>query len=133
MGCDIHITVESRDATGAWTKHDGVPEFISRVGYAAFAALAGVRQRIPPVERVIPENRGLPKDFEWAKWEDGDYFRDDGHSANWLWLYEMDRYARRGTFSTKSEWLRGWFEKTVKWMRTLGSSDDVRMVFFFDN
>ena len=128
MGCDIHITVESRNRAGVWTEHEE-PAFMSNRSYAVFSALAGVRQRIPAIEPVIPENRGLPEDF---KWHASEYYEEDGHSANWLWLYEMDRYSHR-PFDDDLGWLKGWFVEAVTWMRTLGASDDVRMVFFFDN
>ena len=145
MGCDIHLHVESRDASGAWTKHDH-PKWMRQRSYGIFGALAGVRSKVPLIAPV----RGIPKDFVWPPenknadypdekpYTEEEFFGDDGHSASCVWLYELEEYAIR-ELEEEHAWIQTWAADVANFMRGLSTeprvrpNDNVRIVFWFDN
>ena len=146
MGCDIHQWFEVRK-NGKWEPaevriecdyHEG-PDCYRCDGttrakagdrhYDVFAVLAGVRND----EDVVPiaEPRGFPADM--AQGHEGDvcgWFPDDSdpdlHDCSWLTLRELlDNIERIPEGELR--------DKVIPEMQKLGSPDDVRMIFAFDN
>lgn len=141
MGCDIHSGIEVRETNGPYigkwvpgidfgadgSETDGEPAFapVEERHYTLFGLMAGVRDKD---QTPLVEPRGLPEDISpWMKkWSD-----DWGaHSHSWLSLAELEAWEDR----LFGELL----EVALPVMRAIQSrkvvsSEDVRLVFFFDS
>lgn len=162
MGCDIHSYLEIRKddhwrhATGdVLSKPDqwsGPGEVFPLRSYGLFGFLADVRNYSHAP--VIAEPRGLPigdADGLRAKYGDG----MDRHSASWLTVAELlaydydqmfwDRRVTRGNNGpalaeegegrhlSLRDFLGEWYFRRLNEVAALGTPEDVRVVFWFDN
>ena len=157
MGCDIHIHAEIQimgewchvDPPGSVLWHQGKPfpgrkdaekmsEYQSRGDihgnrwYAAFAALAGVRN-YDGIPCPIPP-RGTPRDVTRRTEEDVDHWSGDGHTHSWWTLEELDEYGVGLTCWRPNAGDCGDFDwPLLPWLRELSKAGPVRIVFWFDN
>ena len=138
MGCDIHLYVEKFDGK-KWVhvqedvmKDDNVPaelSFFNTRSYSLFAILANVRNN--GNFNPISEPKELPEDCSDSIKTISDW--DGGHSHSWLTLKEIFEFD--WTQSVKREgWMDGgfWSECIPRLLR-LGTPENVRIVFWFDN
>lgn len=147
MGCDIHMHSE-RFVDGRWVHLKKDP--YHRRDYWLFWILGGVRRRgyweVKP--DPIAKRRGVPADISPETRKDWEIWDSDAHSANWLSLTELEDFARTHPAeieNTPAFWkdtlaeLRGCsFHTDCKQLDELGaacigSTDNVRIVFWFDN
>lgn len=153
MGCDIHITVESRarGATGGWEAGGweavAVPKRMMREyelacmrdrpgfradwlhrNYMLFSMLAGVRNDFGV--KPIAQPRGWPDDAtEEAEFNRKDY-GVDGHSHSWLSLGEIMAYEPSDEVRDRCG---RWFHEVLpELFRISKDGTEVRIVFFFD-
>jgi hypothetical protein len=145
MGCDIHEYAEQRVGDG-WkclnrVYEDNAPyPWLETLGirrnYALFTLLAGVRGSSILSEAV----RGIPDDLSpeiadvYAEW------KDDAHSASWLYLSELKVLATKLLLSNEkklrdraSRELTYLIDELKKRVPEDTPSTDVRLVFWFDN
>lgn len=155
MGCDIHAWIEVKNEDGTWS---GVEQpYISR-SYGLFGLLANVRNysHVPS----IAESKGVPVDASEEYRNSVEYWDGDGHSHSYLTLEELLNYNynqvfwnRRvtkqiapnywngaslaeegeGTHEVVKAFIGENFFKILDQMKSLGSPDNVRLCFFFDN
>lgn len=147
MGCDIHFHVEKKDENGKWISADkwtvdpwgdDDPDYIDVKredsfyhdrNYLLFGILAHVRDRsVTP----ISSPRGLPKDVSPEVKKRSDDYGADGHSHSWLTLAELLAYdwdVAMNTYAAPTSFVR----ETLPKLQALGSPENVRIVFFFDN
>lgn len=162
MGADIHSFAEVRE-NGKWKKVGKVFNGYNNSktdcpfdwrSYSMFGFLADVRNYSK--SPVICEPKGLPKDSEHLNADyHGEPYRDwimDGdHSHTYLTLKELTEYDYNQEFedlrlnggetgepgegekTTIRDFLEEGFFDDIEVLKTLGSSDDVRVVFWFDN
>lgn len=145
MGCDIHSFAEVRQSDGSWRvvgdvfplddfsrryhkKTHGHEPFSNR-NYNLFGFLADVRTRaVAP----ICEAKGLPTDLSPEVRASAERWDCDGYSHSWLTVAELN--AQPYEQIEKGEWgLGDEFYQHLAILRTLGSPEDVRVVFWFDN
>lgn len=157
MGCDIHVYLEGKLASGRWALLDmpldegscitGISDdetHVFRYGgerhqsYPTFAALADVRNdfNITPISepRGIPEDSSLfLKDGEFPKCYWLDYRDSERHSHSWLTVREILAYDWG---KVQQPWMSG-EPPFLRWVRDkvapLGDPDELRVVFWFDN
>jgi hypothetical protein len=102
--------------------------------YTLFGALAGVRNR--GVRLISDRDRGLPKDVSKEIRQLSEKYGIDGHSHNYLYLYEIlsSKYYSM-TDHDLDEFGLGtyFFRNSVEQLLKLGDPKDVRIVFWFDN
>lgn len=138
MGCDIHLYVERRLASG-WAEVNR--EFNTDRNYTLFEMLADVRGGLGLP--VISERRGIPSDASPGVRDIAESWSSDGHSHSHLSLRELNAYDWGAAMPSGCSWAatRGeaagaFFSETLPALRELsddGVGDDVRIVFFFDN
>ena len=156
MGCDIHTWVEVRQE-GEWHRvekaifpgwREPSKEPFDCRNYGVFGFLADVRN----YSCVVPldQPRGWPPSFG-KEWEFGDL-----HSCSWFLLSELLavdyeqlildwRVMRDGNGAAKArsreeakeiklgEFLGDTYMKSLEALKTLGSPENVRVIFAFDN
>ena len=153
MGCDIHCFAEVKTSRG-WQPHDtevnpdkddqGQPEYqmvevFDGRDYRVFSMLADVRSRGDGY--IIRQPRGIPLDP--SKWyqEKLDDWKVDAHSHSWLTLRELDDFNWTRKDENGDPLYRravSLLTETVPILRQAAneagvSTDNVRIVFFFDN
>ncbi len=123
MGCDIHALIEQKDKKYDWSNwiNRGDPE-IDR-DYTMFSILGNVRNcgDIP----FIAEHRGISENscYAFKHWHADD---SDSHSTSWVTLDEMQEYGRKQDCD--------YLDELIKKLESFGGeSEDIRLVFFFDN
>jgi hypothetical protein len=102
--------------------------------YTLFGVLAGVRDR--NVKLISDCDRGLPEDVSEEIRKLSEDFGIDGHSHNYLYLYEIiDSVYYNMTDKELDDFGLGtyFFRKTVDNLLKIGEPKDVRIVFWFDN
>jgi hypothetical protein len=163
MGCDIHAYLEIRRfrhddkerLNGVWINADKwsrnefsalYPEEKERqweIGYDdriwtsrwyyLFAILAGVRNQwgIKP----IADKKGFPLDASDEVREEYEYWDFSGHSHSWLTLKEIEEWDGwdSATQDVRDNFTKTTIERMQEKLTTSVTSDDVRMVFWFDN
>ena len=155
MGCDIHTLVQVKK-DGVWRDSD--LEVFDCCSYGIFGFLANVRNysEVP----CISEPRGLPDDWSQDYTESLGLNCGDYHSYSWLTLSELLNYDynivfwdRRISRVMSTGWIDGaataasgegrmikirdflgnyFFDELFR-MLELGDSDNVRVIFWFDN
>lgn len=148
MGCDIHFYVEKKDENGKWVSVDkwstdpwecdeqdyidvkSEDSFYHDRNYLLFGILAHVRDR-----RVVSISlpRGLPEDISPEVKKRSDDYGGDGHSHSWLTLAELMAYDWNEAMKTSFHGLTPFVHETIPKLQALGSPENVRIVFFFDN
>ena len=154
MGCDITIVIECRKNgqwevvpwyCSTWPKKPkdvagaiDMPECFEGRNYTIFGILAGVRDwTVTP----IAEPRGFPSDLSFPVNSRGTYHDRAGdeqwfgeHSFSWVSLRELEDYYTKDLKDLLyREGEDNWFEEVLPVLRTLGGSDNVRIVFGFDS
>lgn len=136
-----------------WLKKDFSSEPIRDRNYGLFGWLADVRNY--SMVTPICEPKGLPRDVSDCVSLESYDWEPDGHSHSWLSLKELlevdydvtfeDRRVTRGsngayiadvgegTIVSLRDHLGNEFFSTLEVLKTLGSPEDVRLVFWFDN
>ncbi len=102
--------------------------------YTLFGALAGVRDS--SVKLIADMERGLPDDVSEEVCEISDAFGIDGHSHNYLYLYEIlssDYYGMSDQDLNEFGFGTYFFRDVVEALLEIGDPKDVRLVFWFDN
>lgn len=141
-----------------WQKKDYGDKPINWRSYSLYGWLADVRNYscVP----AISQPRGIPSDVSPEVSQENDSWAGDGHSHSWLSLAELlstnyeeffwDRRVTRqeapnfwngaalanegeGKNITLRDHLGSHFFGVLETLKTLGSPDDVRIVFWFDN
>lgn len=131
MGCDIHSHAERR-VGGKWDKVPDFEPFRWR-NYTTFGFLAGVRSWIDPID----DPRGFPKDASGEVRQI--YMREKlVHTPSFLTAKELlefnyDKQVFEGSKETYRDNLSALFFDELDKLSELGNSDDVRIVFWFDN
>jgi hypothetical protein len=105
--------------------------------YALFAVLADVRNywNIKP----ISQPKGLPDDVSPEVAAEADYWGTDGHSHSWLTLRELEALPLSHyvpddmPLALLEDWNRLLDELRQRAKEFSVSSDDIRIVFWFDN
>ena len=137
----IHSYVERRNIeTLEWEYVKGKNPFKSRGDYEVYSFLADVRNynRCIPIDdpRYLPDN--MSDDLYKIYYEAG----DDNYSGSYLSLDELLRFnyerpCRIGedheVVPTYKEFLGKHFFEELKELKKLGKSDDIRIIFWFDN
>lgn len=158
MGCDIHSYVETKSLDGDWINQEHLEDIFGNRNYGVFAFLAGVRNysRVP----TIAERRGLPEGLSQTVSDEYEGWSADAHSASWLsaaellsFDYDQSIENRRGVVqvapnawdhgatlepgdgkqTTYREFLGGEFFSELERLRSVGTPDRTRVVFWFDN
>jgi hypothetical protein len=155
MGTSIETRVEVRTADG-WTTSDLTA--LNDGNYGIYGFLADVRNYSH--SPVIAEPRGLPDDVDMTAEEREDWADGWQHGASWLTLAELlafdyeqvfwDRRIEReispgcfdgaalaeegeGEHVTMRDFLGEWYFGQLEMLGTLGTPEDVRIVFWFDS
>lgn len=148
MGTDIWPIVQIRRGevweTVPWVEHKAMHRTLTDRCYLLFGVLAGVR--CYEVTPAAPP-RGLPLDLGFNPNRalddtDSDRFLGEG-SYSWVTLRELEQYpweglrwhVHQGCASTyRDHWphVQRFLDLVLPWLRSLGSSDDVRLVYGFD-
>jgi hypothetical protein len=134
MGCDIHLFVEVRSerTKSGWELAEDDSKYgdwgVGR-NYLLFARLAGVRAYANPDVLPIAEPRGLPDDANAhvRRYMDPSDRGADLHSRSYFTLNELSA----ADWPEGLEWVPEEFLVRLADLRP--SSDDVRIVFAFDN
>ncbi|MHA1809398.1 MAG: hypothetical protein ACTSYH_03695 [Candidatus Heimdallarchaeaceae archaeon] len=142
MGCDIHAIIERKGNWYSWI-NSGNPE-IHR-NYELFAVLADVRnaKNVP----YICKPRGLPKDVCREMECLSDSFGTYGHSHSFVTLKELEEFDLDQKYTVmgkvgkckifgvfRRENFNDLIFKMTKVKNDYGlTSEEVRLVFFFDN
>lgn len=154
MGCDIHLYVEVKkkrsftDRLKFWVKpkwesfdnwvieDDNYlttnPRFYTGGRcYNLFAALCGVRSFLfEPEPPRISEPKGLPSDVSNEVLKVSNQWGTDGHSHSWNTLKELEDF----NWSEYGETCNRFLDEVLPKMRKLSNnSENVRIVYFFDN
>lgn len=162
MCCDIHSFAEVRKngkwekvgdvfPLGDWSRNYFKKDFGDRPinwrDYSLYGWLADVRNYscVP----AISQPRGIPDDVSPEVAQEINNWADDGHSHSWLSLsellavdYEKVLNPRNGAafadegegmHITLREHLSERYFRVLETLKTLGSPDDVRIVFWFDS
>ena len=118
MGCDIHVTLESKDDDEWWSLGAGM---VLDRNYRTFANLAGVRGDGPPP-------KGLPDKISWMAWDKGggkESLEGGFHSHSW---------------STIEEWEEAIDDDAPEYQAILAAAKtlqshgrETKIVFWFDN
>jgi len=146
MGCDIHFYAEKKDgdkwvSADKWTvdPYDEDPKYVNVTredsfyydrNYLLFGILAGVRDRSV---KPISEPRGLPQDVSPEVEARSEYLGVDGHSHSWLTLAELYAYPWEEVMGDAYGAPKYFVSETLPRLEKLGESENVRVVFFFDN
>lgn len=137
----IHSYVERRNIeTLEWEYVKGKNPFQRRGDYEVYSFLADVRNynRCIPIDdpRYLPDN--MSDDLYKIYYEAG----DDNYSGSYLSLDELLRFnyerpCRIGedheVVPTYKEFLGKHFFEELEELKKLGKSDDIRIIFWFDN
>lgn len=162
MGCDIHSFVEKKNSAGSWERvtwpNAGETGPWGWRSYRIFGFLANVRNYSD--SPFISNSRGMPEGVSPSVAKEYETWDSDGHSHSWLSLKELlafnydsemedRRYTRQigpnswdgaatcergmGKKTTFREFLDGGFFTDLAALESLGSPDEIRVVFWFDN
>jgi hypothetical protein len=147
MGCDIIIRTEVK-RNGKWTSGDlykktgkefQIIEIYDGRSYSLFTILADVRN-YNKVMKPISKPRGIPEDASEEYKKLCESWGVDGHSHSYLTLQEMEEF-----FDKRHEWteVNQSFISLVDRLRNRlkehypydysDHTEDIRIVFFFDN
>lgn len=151
MGADMHLELEVREGA-RWLPAEAdfgpdpvVPGVRRRTpfewrSYDMFAFLAGVRN-VSDIPQVFPRKDAWPADSEAHPnyRDEDDYQFGGGFGHSWLTLadllgfdYELWLEDKRGEgVVTYREWLGTGFAESLEVLKTLGSPEDVRVLFYF--
>lgn len=145
MGCDIHSLAEYRtDSHSPWQAagriftepiplhgEDGkTSEPFSDRWYALFGLLAGIRVDIEP----LAAPRGIPDDCTAQYRAMLDEYGGDAHTPSWLTVTELLAVDLDGYMPGFGIWRDSELGAALPILTTLAdNTDDIRVVFFFDN
>jgi hypothetical protein len=97
--------------------------------YSLFGVLAGVRGH----DQYFPV-RDLPVDTSSEVQDLADKYGADGHTHSYIYLGELEHFLESMNFKELEKDLdSGFVNYTMPELRKLGSSKNVRIVFWFDN
>lgn len=148
MGCDIHTYCEKL-IDGKW-EHvlGGCPyegtvkgmELFDWRSYSIFGFLGNVRNH--SCCEPLSKNRGLPENVSDTVKYARESWGIDGHSTSFITLKEFLDFDYDKTFTDKRdcneivsyrEFLGDGFFRELEKMKAIGSPEEVRLVFWFDN
>ena len=141
MSTMIHSYVERRNIDSLeWEYVKGINPFQKRGDYEVYSFLADIRN----YNRCIPidEPRSLPDNISYGVFKIYYEGKEDSYAQSYLSLDELlnfdyEKNCRIGegheVIPTYKEFLGETFFEELEELKKLGKSDDIRIVFWFDN
>lgn len=106
-------------------------EWYEERNYEVFALLADVRNHMEQYVPLSPP-RGLPPDVTWDVKQDAEEFGGDNHSKSWFTLAEI--FAYDWAAHPRTQKFVAQMSELAEWAAAADApSEDVRIVFWFDN